>query len=79
MVVLEGIFGVQVHVRVGGRIATDYRDDTMEATGDGRCNYLAYPDGEANKCQCHDNGHCEPVCRDQEVAAMLDIACQTST
>ncbi|KAK8074334.1 chitinase [Apiospora phragmitis] len=49
-------------------------DDTMEATGDcvdGRRYYLAYPDGEANKCECHyyDNSHCERVCRDQKFSA----------
>ncbi|KAK8131380.1 hypothetical protein PG984_007818 [Apiospora sp. TS-2023a] len=49
-------------------------DDTMDATGacvDGRRYYLAYPDGDANKCECHyyDNGHCERVCRDQKFSS----------
>ncbi|KAK8062875.1 hypothetical protein PG997_014972 [Apiospora hydei] len=49
-------------------------DDTMDATGacvEGRRYYLAHPDGDAHKCECHyyDNGHCERVCRDQKFSA----------
>ena len=53
----------------------DYLDDkTMESTGacvDGKRYYLAYPDGDAVKCECHyfDNGHCERVCRDQKFSS----------